>query len=191
METATRTVSSDAESLILVDADDQPIGKLSKANAHDGDGILHRAFSVFLFNEDGDLLLQRRSSGKRLWPGYWSNTCCSHPRVGESLEVATRRRLDDELNLTADLEHVYRFQYQANFKDLGAENELCHVFLGRCGDSISPNRSEISEIRFLPARDVAGELDRRPDDYTPWFKLEWKRLVEDYSNRLSAYADVT
>ena len=99
MEKAHRIVSSEAEELILVDSDDNETGFLSKAECHDGQGQRHRAFSLFLFNEDGELLLQQRAASKRLWPGYWSNTCCSHPRRGETLEVATRRRLRDELNI--------------------------------------------------------------------------------------------
>ena len=122
-----RIVSSEREELILVDRDDREIGFASKANAHDGDGVLHRAFSLFLFDDDGRLLLQQRAPDKRLWGGYWSNSCCSHPRRGESLEVATRRRLRDELNFETELEHVYWFCYQASFGDAGSEHELCHV----------------------------------------------------------------
>ena len=93
-----RIVSSEREQLILVDRDDREVGFMSKADAHDGAGVLHRAFSLFLFNDRGELLLQQRAPGKRLWGGYWSNSCCSHPRRGESLELATMRRLRDELN---------------------------------------------------------------------------------------------
>jgi isopentenyl-diphosphate delta-isomerase len=96
--------------------------------------VLHRAFSLFLFNDAGELLLQQRALEKRLWGGYWSNSCCSHPRRGESLELATSRRLLDELNFEAELEHLYYFCYQAEFGDAGSENELCHVFLGRSTD---------------------------------------------------------
>ena len=94
-----RIVSSEQEELILVDREDNELGFLSKAECHDGAGVLHRAFSLFLFNDEGELLLQQRSGNKRLWPNFWSNSCCSHPRRGESMEVATRRRLRDELNL--------------------------------------------------------------------------------------------
>ena len=104
-----RTVSSEREELILVDADDNETGYGTKADCHDGKGVLHRAFSLFLFNKAGELLLQQRSSQKRLWPGFWSNSCCSHPRRGETVLVATQRRLHDELNISAELEHVYRF----------------------------------------------------------------------------------
>ena len=102
MASTHRIVSSEAEELILVDENDVDIGFLSKAECHDGAGQLHRAFSVFLFNDAGELLIQQRSRLKRLWPGYWSNTCCSHPRRGESMDIATQRRLYDCLLYTSD-----------------------------------------------------------------------------------------
>ena len=185
-----RIVSSESEQLILVDADDREIGYRSKAECHDGEGKLHRAFSVFLFNEDGELLLQQRSDTKRLWPGYWSNSCCSHPRRGESLDVATSRRLRDELNVGADLEFVYKFQYWASFGKLGSENELCHVYLGIVDDNVCPNPSEISAIRFVTASDLATELVADMDRFTPWFQLEWQALVRDHGDALARYCDV-
>lgn len=182
-----RIVSSEAEELILVDSDDMEVGFGSKAECHDGDGILHRAFSIFLFNDNGELLLQQRSDSKRLWAGYWSNTCCSHPRRGESLEVATRRRLSDELNAAAALEFVYKFQYHASFGDLGAEHELCHVFLGRLRDAVRPNSEEIAGIRYVSASDLIAELERNGEHYTPWLKLEWQTLMQEYAARLANY----
>ncbi|MDJ0916390.1 MAG: isopentenyl-diphosphate Delta-isomerase [Woeseiaceae bacterium] len=187
MQSANRIVSSEAEELILVDSDDNPVGQLSKAAAHDGDGRLHRAFSVFLFNANGELLLQQRGRDKRLWPGFWSNSCCSHPRVGESMEVATRRRLDDELNLESELEYVYRFQYQANYSEAGSEHELCHVFVGRVDDKVVPNANEIEAVRFVPAGSMADLLQNDPDRYTPWFKLEWRTLMDEHSDVLARY----
>jgi isopentenyl-diphosphate delta-isomerase len=187
VSSASRIVSSEAEELILVDADDRETGHLSKAACHDGSGILHRAFSVFLFNDAGDLLLQQRATSKRLWPGFWSNSCCSHPRRGESMEVATQRRLGDELNAKAVLEYVYKFRYQANFGDLGSEHELCHVFLGRLQTKVLANDEEIAAIRFVGAKDLDAELAESPERYTPWFKLEWEALKTDYGAVLSEY----
>ncbi len=106
------SVSPESEMLILVDTHDQETGSLGKVECHDGDGILHRAFSVFLFNDRGELLLQQRSADKRLWPMYWTNTCCSHPRQGESMQVTTERRLKQELNTASTLEFFYKFEYQ-------------------------------------------------------------------------------
>jgi isopentenyl-diphosphate Delta-isomerase len=184
---AHRVVSSEAEELILVDEQDNELGFLSKAECHDGGGVLHRAFSLFLFNDAGELLLQRRGASKRLWPGYWSNSCCSHPRRGESIEVATRRRLSDELNVEASLEFVYKFAYQAGYFEEGAEKELCHVFLGRIPGPVRPNRQEIDEIRFVSARGLDDEMNASPEGFTPWFLMEWRELRKERGDRLACY----
>jgi isopentenyl-diphosphate Delta-isomerase len=185
---AHKVVSSESEELILVDADDNETGYLSKAASHDGDGVLHRAFSIFLFNAEGELLLQQRSPSKRLWPEYWSNSICSHPRRGESMEIATERRLRDELNIHCDLEFVYKFAYQEAFGDVGSENELCHVFLGRCSAEILPNEHEIAAIRFVSTSGLDREFAEKPETLTPWFKLEWGMLSRDYREQLAKYA---
>lgn len=190
LEGAHRIVSSEAEELILVDADDNETGFLSKAECHDGGGRLHRAFSLFLFNDEGELLLQRRAGSKRLWPGFWSNTCCSHPRRGESLEVATRRRLRDELNIETPVEFVYKFRYKAAFGDTGSENELCHVFIGRVRGTVAPNVHEIAAVRFVSPTKLNVELDAIPERFTPWFRMEWRALTTEYSDRLAPYCAV-
>ena len=187
MENVNRVVSSESEELILVDKDDREQGYLSKASCHDGDGLLHRAFSAFLFNAAGELLLQQRAESKRLWPGYWSNSCCSHPRRGESMDTATGRRLSEELNLEADLRFVYKFQYQAQYGQLGSEHELCHVFLGQIDDDVHPNSEEIAAIRFIGAEKLEAELSQHPERFTPWFKLEWDALTGEHADLLDAY----
>jgi isopentenyl-diphosphate delta-isomerase len=185
-----RVVSSEAEELILVDHDDREVGFLSKAESHDGGGVLHRAFSLFLFNADGALLLQQRGSGKRLWPGFWSNSCCSHPRRGESMDVATRRRLRDELNIESQLEFVYKFSYSAEFGAAGSENELCHVYLGHIDDSVRPNDHEIDNIRFVRPQDLTRELAEAPAQFTPWFKQEWQTLLQEHADKLARYGQL-
>ena len=134
LQDADRIVSFDDEPLVLVDEQDREIGFMDKASAHLGRGTLHRAFSLFIFNAGGELLLQQRAAGKRLWPGFWSNTCCSHPRRGETLDSAIHRRLDEELGLKTALRFLFKFQYQAQFDADGAEHELCSVYAGRSGD---------------------------------------------------------
>ena len=187
-DTAThRIVSSDNEELILVDSDDRETGYLSKGSCHDGDGVLHRAFSVFLFDERGELLLQQRAPTKRLWPLYWSNSCCSHPRRGEDMQEATGRRLEQELGTTADLEFAYKFAYQARFGDAGAEHELCWVYLGRAHRRPVPNATEIAALRWVSAGQLDRELAAHGERYTPWFKLEWERLRTEFAERLAAY----
>lgn len=183
-----RVVSSESEELILVDIADNEVGYRSKADCHDGPGVLHRAFSLFLFNTEGKLLLQQRSAEKRLWPGYWSNSCCSHPRRGETLPIAAMRRLRDELNTAAELEYVYQFCYQAQFSEAGSENELCHVYLGRVDGDVRPNDSEIESIRFISAKELDNELAAQPQRFTPWFLKEWQALRVSYAGQLARYA---
>ncbi len=182
-------VSSESEELILVDESDNELGYLSKQQCHDGDGILHRAFSLFVFNAVGELLLQKRSADKRLWPLFWSNSCCSHPRQGESMAVATSRRLQEELDIHADLEFVYKFSYRAQFGEHGSENELCSVFLGRTDQTYSANSNEIAEARFVSADELISELRAIPEEFTPWFKMEWERLYGEFTEKLRSYTD--
>jgi len=186
-----RIVSSEEEKLILVDSDDNEIGYASKARCHNGEGVLHRAFSLFLFNEAGELLLQQRGEDKRLWPGFWSNSCCSHPRRGETLEVATARRLSDELNIEAELEHIYRFSYQAGFGGEGSEHELCHVYLGRTPTNVRPNDSEIAAIRFLSPGELDREMSGQAHKFTPWFQQEWQELKGNYRQQLTQYCELS
>jgi len=181
-------VSSDSEELILVDASDTETGYLDKAACHDGGGILHRAFSVFLFNDAGELLLQQRADGKRLWPLYWSNSCCSHPRRGETMEQATQRRMQQELGTSAPVEFVYKFSYQAQFGELGSEHELCWVYLGRLVEPARPNRNEIAAVRYVGRDALNQELAAAGDTFTPWFKLEWERLQNEFDVQLARYA---
>jgi len=178
-----QVVSSDDELLILVDEHDRELGHLSKGACHNGDGVLHRAFSLFVFNRAGGLLLQRRSADKRLWPLYWSNTCCSHPRRGEAMETAIHRRLLQELGMTGDLHHLYTFQYHARFGDAGSERELCWVWIGSSDDVPRPNPHEISDCRWIAPEELDREIAARPDDLTPWFLMEWPRVREGLGAR--------
>ena len=182
-----KEVSDDSEEQVLVDALDNEIGSQNKALCHDGDGVLHRAFSLFLFDSQGQLLLQQRGAGKRLWPQYWSNSCCSHPRLGENMQTATQRRLAEELGIEAELEFVYKFTYQARFEDIGSENELCSVFLGRCDQPLRPNATEIEAARFISANDLQAEFESQPERFTPWFKMEWECLGTTYAEQLNKY----
>ena len=169
-------VSSDAERLIRVNSRDEPLGFLEKRACHDGGGLLHRAFSLFVRNAAGELLLQRRHSSKRLWPDYWSNTCCSHPRAGEEMDAAVRRRLREEVGLTADLRFAFKFEYRAEFGDAGVEHELCWVYVGETTDAPTINTSEIGAWRWIAPADLDRELAERPDAFTPWLRIEWARL---------------
>jgi isopentenyl-diphosphate delta-isomerase len=174
-------VSADSDSLILVDDSDRDVGQLSKAHCHEGKGILHRAFSLLIFNDAGELLIQQRSPSKRLWPLYWSNSCCSHPRSGESMEAATRRRLLEELGLVCPLKFLFKFQYQAQFDATGSEHELCSVFIGRSSDRIEINPAEILAWRWVSPEALHAHLaSQGASQFTPWFTIEWARIWRDH-----------
>ncbi len=170
----------DSDQLILVDGSDREVGHLGKADCHAGGGVLHRAFSLFIFNDRGELLLQQRSLHKRLWPNYWSNSCCSHPRVGESMTVAIHRRLMEELGLSCTLKFLFKFQYQAQYDESTSEHELCSVFFGRSAVQAQPNRAEIAGLRWVSAQDLHSQIEGAAERYTPWFKLEWERIRREH-----------
>ena len=180
MSVAHQPVSSPSESLILVDEQDNEIGVCAKAECHEGDGLLHRAFSVFLFNPNGDLLLQQRSAQKPLWPMYWANSCCSHPRESESVVDAGHRRVREELNIDCNLEFLYSFQYQAHFENLGAEHEYCHVFAGKIDGTVAAHPEEIAATRFISPEQLTAEIAAAEHLFTPWLILEWERIRADF-----------
>ncbi|RPI59891.1 MAG: isopentenyl-diphosphate Delta-isomerase, partial [Lysobacterales bacterium] len=172
--------------LILVDDHDREIGFKPKTDCHLGYGVLHRAFSIFVFNSNNDLLLQQRSPAKMLWPGYWSNTCCSHPRRGEAMATAVTRRLTQELGFTCPLEFLYKFKYQAQFGAVGAEHELCSVYFGRHDGPVDVNVTEIAAWRFVGVDALERELATAPETFTPWFKMEWVHIKANYLDGMLA-----
>ena len=177
-------VSFDSEQLILVDSDDIEIGHLHKDKCHDGNGLLHRAFSLFIFNENGDVLIQQRSAQKRLWPLYWANSCCSHPRHGEKMDDAVRRRLYQELGMHSELIFLYKFIYHARFGDVGTEHELCWVYVGKSTDPVRPNPNEIADWKYMSPARLDDELNRNPDSFSPWIRMEWETMHRHHRDQL-------
>ena len=175
---------SSNEELILVDENDNVIGYKDKESCHNGQGILHRAFSIFIFNSRNELLLQRRSKHKRLWPLFWSNSCCGHPRKGETCIVAVKRRLKEELGIETELEYLFKFRYQAVFENIGSENELCSVYIGKSDELPNINKEEIKEWRYISIEKLNKELEEHPEHYTPWFKLEWRYILKKFMDKI-------
>ena len=169
-----------SDTLILVNEADEGVGHLSKMLCHEGRGILHRAFSLLIFNDRGELLIQQRSASKRLWPLFWSKSCCSHPRRAETMEQAIHRRLYEELGIRCPLRFLFKFQYQAQFDATGAEHELCSVFIGRCTDSVKIDSGEIFAWRWIAPEALQRELAGGGGNFTPWFMLEWARIWRDH-----------
>ena len=186
----TGAVSFPSEELILVDGSDHAVGFGSKARLHAGDGLLHRAFSVFLLDQQNRILLHRRSEEKPLWPGFWTNSCCSHPRRGENIEDAVHRRLREELGVrSASIQPMYSFEYHARFHSVGSEHELCHVYLARLGaaQEMQMHAAEIMDWGWYSVEEVDAWQLEAPDTLTPWFRMEWQALRKDYAAAMQAF----
>jgi isopentenyl-diphosphate delta-isomerase len=166
--------------LILVDENDHILGYESKEKCHQGDGILHRAFSIFIFNGKKELLVQQRSAKKPLWPEFWSNSVCSHPRKGENDLQAARRRLIEEIGVDTPVDYLFKFHYRARYKNIGSENESCSVFIGKSDAAVSVDPEEIAAYKYMNVTGLDREMKDRPFLFTPWFKIEWQTIKKDY-----------
>jgi len=159
------------ELVILVDQNDQPIGEMEKMKAH-FEGKLHRAFSVFLYNEEGKVLLQRRALSKYHSGGLWTNACCSHPRSGETTEQAAHRRLMEELGVDCEIKEVSHFTYRAELDHDMIEHEVDHVFTGQLDLEEMPfNPEEVHSTRWISFDDLQKDIELNPENYTEWFKI--------------------
>jgi isopentenyl-diphosphate delta-isomerase len=173
-----RPNAADSDELILVDEHDNPVGYESKLRAHENGGRLHRAFSIFIFNSAGDMLLQRRAAGKYHFGGLWTNACCSHPRRGEATPDAAHLRLRHELGFDTDLTEQFSFVYRAEDPSSGlTEHEFDHVFTGRYDGQPEPNPDEVDAWKWVPPRELLADVEARREAYTPWFKLVFERVI--------------
>lgn len=162
--------------VILVDKRDNQLGLKEKIQAHKN-GDLHRAFSVFVLNSKNELLLQKRSDNKYHSAGKWTNSCCSHPVPGENLKQAAKNRLKKEMGLNCDLEEKFSFIYEAEFENGLIEHEYDHIFVGHCDDEPEPNAKEVSEWRWISLEILKKEIEKNPDEYTPWLKIALLRSL--------------
>lgn len=166
------------EYVVLVDREDNEVGLEEKCAAHSYPAKLHRAFSVFILNDRGQLLLQKRNRKKKTWPGFWSNSCCSHPRPNEPIGAAAQRRLHEELGFSCELEFLFKFHYTARFDQDWGENEVDHIFLGYHNGAISPNAKEVAEVAFMDLDELRASMDAERDKYTPWLKICFQRFLD-------------
>ncbi|MCF8303556.1 MAG: isopentenyl-diphosphate Delta-isomerase [Bacteroidales bacterium] len=165
------------DQLILVDNNDKEMGRAGKMQVHQ-QGLMHRAFSIFVFNSNNEMLLQKRASDKYHSAGLWSNTCCSHPRWGEKLEKATHRRLKEEMGFDCPMEKAFHFIYKADFNNGLIEHELDHVFIGRYNGRPKLNVNEAEDWKWIPVNDLRQDIELNPDDYTIWFKISYDRVIK-------------
>ncbi len=168
----------DTEFVILVDEQDRDTGIMEKLRAHEL-GALHRAFSVCIFNDNGELLMHRRANGKYHSGGLWTNTCCSHPRPGEATQEAAQRRLQEEMGFTCAIEPAFEFIYRAELGQGLTEYEYDHVFTGIWNGIPSPAADEVWEWEYRSPADVLADMRIRPERYTAWFSILLPRLMEE------------
>jgi isopentenyl-diphosphate delta-isomerase len=165
------------ENVILVNENDEQIGLMPKLEAHEK-AVLHRAFSVFVFNDDNELMLQQRALSKYHSPGLWTNTCCSHQRDGESNLQAGKRRLQEEMGFVTELEEKISFIYKAPFDNGLTEHELDHVMVGYYNDAPVINRDEVESWKWMPLESVKLDIAINPEEYTAWFKIIFDKFYK-------------
>ncbi|MCH2218084.1 MAG: isopentenyl-diphosphate Delta-isomerase [Flavobacteriales bacterium] len=167
------------ELVVLVDEHDNQVGLMPKMEAHEK-AVLHRAFSVFVFNDQGELMLQQRAATKYHSPLLWTNTCCSHQRDGETSLAAGKRRLQEEMGFVCDLTEVFQFVYKAPFDNGLTEHELDHVMIGTYNGEPNVNPEEVASHKWMSLEDVKNDMEDNPQQYTAWFKI----IFKEYYHRL-------
>ena len=172
------------EKVILVDQQDRQIGTMEKIEAH-AKALLHRAFSIFILNSEGALLLHKRALTKYHSPGLWTNTCCSHQREGETSLAAGNRRLMEEMGMEAPLTELFTFIYKAPFENGLTEHELDHVMIGYSNDEPTINLEEVADFKWVSLETISKDLKDNPADYTVWFEIIFERFYEYTQNNIN------
>ena len=160
----------------MVDEQDNPKGTMEKMEAHHK-GVLHRAFSIFIFNKAGEVLLQQRADSKYHNGGLWTNTCCSHPAPGEDLSNSAVARLQDEMGFTTGIVPAFNFTYKATFQNGLTEHEFDHVFIGYYDGPVNPNPEEVKQAEFCNVNDISKEILENPSKFTVWFRIAFPRVI--------------
>ena len=169
--------------VILVDERDEPIGIMEKMEVHQK-ALLHRAFSIFVFNSKGEMLLQKRAAEKYHSAGLWTNACCSHPSPGEETLAAAEARLQEEMGIRIALKKAFDFIYKAAFENGLTEHEFDHVFIGHYDGAIFPNTAEVSDYCYKSTEEIKDSIQSHPEKYTEWFKIAFPK-VEEYLKKKS------
>jgi isopentenyl-diphosphate delta-isomerase len=168
------------DDVVLVNRHDRAVGRADKMAVHRGRGLLHRAFSVFVFNAAGRLLIQRRAGGKYHFAGLWANTCCSHPRPGEPVGRAAHRRLREEMGFDCPLRRLFTFIYRADSRCGLCEHELDHVWVGAYEGPVRPDPREVGAWKWVTPSVLLKDLERRPDAFAPWFSQVVRRVLRHH-----------
>ena len=170
---------SDDQDVILVDERDNPVGEAGKMDAHQDGGKLHRAFSIFVFNTKGEMMLQRRALTKYHAPGIWANTTCSHPFPGEAVSTAAHRRLREEMGFDCELKEMFAFTYKADVGNGLTEHEFDHVFFGHYDDAPKLNPKEVADWKWVGTAELEKSVKKNPEQYGPWFRIVLDRVLAE------------
>lgn len=176
-----------AEFLILVDENDTELGQMEKLEAHQK-GLLHRAFSILIFNSNQEILLQQRAASKYHSPLLWTNTCCSHPRPKETIDVAAKRRLKEEMNLEVPLKNVFSFRYRAELDKNLIEHELDHVLFGFSDENPILNPEEAADFRWISLSDLKLEIQQNKSNFTQWFLILMNEHFEKIQTHIQKHS---
>jgi isopentenyl-diphosphate Delta-isomerase len=176
------------QEVILVNERDEQIGTMPKMKAH-REGLLHRAFSVFIFNRKGEMLLQQRAAHKYHSGGLWTNACCSHPSPGEETLQAATRRLQEEMGFSTPMQKAFDFVYKSSYENGLTEFEFDHVFIGQYNETILPDKEEVSDYCFKPMEEIQSSLMSHPGKYTSWFGIAFPMLKKWLDNRNSGFGN--
>ena len=168
------------DNILLVDENDNVIGVSNKIDAHKK-GLLHRAFSIFVFNDKKELLLQQRAVDKYHSAGLWTNTCCSHPGIDDEINIVAHRRLREEMGFDCELKEIFSFKYEVVLENRLMEHELDHVFIGYYDGQVCVNDNEANHYKWASMKFIKGDIIKRPDIYTAWFKICCEKVF-DYIN---------
>ena len=171
------------EQVILVDHEDRQIGLEEKLKAHQNGGKLHRAFSIFVFNSKGETMLQQRAQSKYHGGGLWSNTVCSHPRLGETPLDAAHRRLQEGMGFDCDMREVFAFEYEAKMDKGLTEHEYDHVIFGNYDHAPKPNPEEVQAWKWIGLDELKGDIAKNPDSYTPWLRIVMDDIIKHYRQK--------
>ena len=165
------------QQVVLVNEADEPIGAMEKMEAHQK-ALLHRAFSVFIFNSKGEMLLQQRADEKYHSAGLWTNACCSHPAPGENVQDAAGRRLNEELGFNVPLKEIFTFTYRTAFANGLTEHEYDHVFAGVYDGTVFPNKNEVKNFEFISLESIRAAIGSEPEKFTAWFLIAFPKVVK-------------
>lgn len=165
--------------IVLVNENDEHIGSIGKLEAHQK-GLLHRAFSIIVWNDQHEILIHQRATGKYHSEGLWTNTCCSHPKLGETILEAAHRRLQEEMGFDCELQQKFHFIYQVELENQLIENELDHVLIGIFNQNPSPNPEEVKDYRWISLKKLKTEIAEKPAQFTFWFK----EIIRNYEDKI-------